>query len=305
MNTVSVIIPAYNSVSFLADCLDSVDAEGVETIVVDDGSTDGTAEMVRSRFPDVRLFCQENRGVSSARNSGLDQAAGRYVVFLDADDRLYKGALRTLCDMLADRMDEDVVIMRSFTSDGEHYPWAGRFDSGRTYTKADMIRLGYVRGSVCGCAFRREYVQQNHLRFPEGIAMGEDLIFLSSALSLGGRVAFQDIAFYEIVQRADSASRSLSPDFMDRYAAGLVAASRLVGDPALRTQACLSMMLGITRVGRKLGYGPQKTFRKGRFAEVLPLRSEGLRENRWMVAMMNCAYPLLFFAQQVKDSLVR
>lgn len=305
MNTVSVIIPAYNCVSFLADSLESVDAKGVETIVVDDGSTDGTAEMVRSRFPLVHVFSQENQGVSKARNVGLDRSNGRYVVFLDADDLLKRGALQTLCDALEKQHEEDIVILRSFASDGEHYPWTGRFESGKSYMKGDIIRSGYVRGSVCGCAFSRDYLLKNRLRFPEGVAMGEDLIFLSSALSVGGTVLFLDVPFYEIVQREGSASRLLTPAFLERYAEGLVSASRLVPDSALRTSTCLSMMLGMMRVGRKLGFGPRKTFRKGRFAEVLPLQSNVLTGNRWAAAMMNHAYPLMFYAQWLKDLLTR
>lgn len=86
---VSVIIPAYNAECFIADTLESVFAQTykpIEVIVVDDGSTDTTAEIVRAKFPQARLFQKPNGGVSSARNLGIRMATGYLVAFLDADD---------------------------------------------------------------------------------------------------------------------------------------------------------------------------------------------------------------------------
>lgn len=302
--SISVIIPAYESAGYLPGCLESAQAPGVEIVLVDDGSSDGTADMVRSHYPDVRVFSQSNQGVSVARNEGVARASGTYVVFLDADDRLLPGSLPDLGISLEER-EQDIVILRSFGSDGEHYPWAGTFEPGTICRKEDIIRAGYVRGSVCGCAFKKSYLIDNQLAFPRGIAMGEDLVFMSMALSAGGSVVFLDIPFYQIEQREGSASRRLTPSFLARYADGLAAAAGLVSDPALRTHTCLSMMLGITRVGKKLGYGPRKTFAEGRFDAVLPLSLEGVRKNRWAVRLMNRAYPLLFYAQILKDRLFR
>src|SRR5215204_5307150 len=92
---VSVIIPCYNQAHFLGEAIESVLAQSYphfEIIVVDDGSTDNTFE-VASHYSKVRLIRQENRGVSRARNAGLRESEGSYVVFLDADDRLLPGAL--------------------------------------------------------------------------------------------------------------------------------------------------------------------------------------------------------------------
>lgn len=84
----SAIIPAYNSAKFLAAALDSVFSqtyEAIECIVVDDGSTDSTAE-VASTYADVLLIRQPNKGVSAARNKGAEVASGEVLGFLDADD---------------------------------------------------------------------------------------------------------------------------------------------------------------------------------------------------------------------------
>ncbi|HET7697253.1 MAG TPA: glycosyltransferase [Vicinamibacterales bacterium] len=86
---ISVVIPCYNQGHYLAQAVSSAasTAHRVETIVVDDGSTDDTPD-VASRYPDVKYVRQQNRGLAAARNRGLEEAAGDLVVFLDADDRL-------------------------------------------------------------------------------------------------------------------------------------------------------------------------------------------------------------------------
>ena len=92
---VTVVIPCYNNASFLHDAIQSVLSQTyqrTELIVVDDGSSDDTSD-VASSYPVTRLIRQPNQGVSAARNAGLSQASGDYVVFLDADDRLLPDAV--------------------------------------------------------------------------------------------------------------------------------------------------------------------------------------------------------------------
>lgn len=88
--SVSVIIPTFDRARVLPRALDSVLAQtrpADEVIVVDDGSTDGTAELIRARYPQVRLIEQSNSGVSAARNRGIEQATGDWIALLDSDDR--------------------------------------------------------------------------------------------------------------------------------------------------------------------------------------------------------------------------
>ncbi len=89
MPTVSVIIPSYNRAGMLKEAIESVlhqDFDDFELIVVDDGSTDDTPELLES-YPSVRMVRQEQtRGVSGARNAGLEQSSGRFIAFLDSDD---------------------------------------------------------------------------------------------------------------------------------------------------------------------------------------------------------------------------
>lgn len=95
---VTVVIPCYNQAHFLGEAIESVLNQSYpdfEIVVVDDGSTDSTSQMASGYArADVRLIRQENQGLSAARNRGLDEARGEYVVFLDADDRLQPEALK-------------------------------------------------------------------------------------------------------------------------------------------------------------------------------------------------------------------
>src|SRR5919199_4520 len=95
---VSVVIPCYNQAHFLREAIESVLEQTYphfEIVVVDDGSTDNTSEVASGYYPSekVRLLRQENKGLSAARNAGLAESGGEYVVFLDADDRLLAEAL--------------------------------------------------------------------------------------------------------------------------------------------------------------------------------------------------------------------
>ena len=94
-DVVTVVIPCFNQAHFLAEAIESVRAQtyqAVELIVVDDGSDDNTTA-VAARYPEVRTVRQTNKGLAEARNAGLREASGRFLVFLDADDLLLPDAI--------------------------------------------------------------------------------------------------------------------------------------------------------------------------------------------------------------------
>jgi glycosyltransferase involved in cell wall biosynthesis len=100
---VSVVIPCFNASRYIAAAIRSVQEQHwkpLEIIVVDDGSTDGSAELVASAFPEVRLIRQANQGAAAARNHGVRQASGTWIAFLDADDIWLPGKLAAQADKL-------------------------------------------------------------------------------------------------------------------------------------------------------------------------------------------------------------
>jgi glycosyltransferase involved in cell wall biosynthesis len=111
---VSVIIPSYNSARFLKDTITSVleqSYKNIEVIVVNDGSTDDTENVIREFDKDLRFFCfkKENGGVSNARNFGFKKSKGDYIAFLDADDMYFPDNLKKKVEYLENNYDFDLA----------------------------------------------------------------------------------------------------------------------------------------------------------------------------------------------------
>ncbi|MBQ3788444.1 MAG: glycosyltransferase [Bacteroidales bacterium] len=185
----SIIIPAYNAEAYLPQCLDSILAQehqDCEVIVVDDGSTDGTAALLE-RYPDVKVVHQKNRGMSTARNRGLDEARGEYILFVDSDDLLTDGALETL---VAELSGEDIIAfnakkLHDATGELTYHPTIREPETtdGWTYFCRHRLEATDIH-FVCiwQRAYRRQFLIDNNLRFADGILRAEDDLFTTQAM---------------------------------------------------------------------------------------------------------------------------
>ncbi|MFF8893516.1 glycosyltransferase family 2 protein [Brevibacterium casei] len=195
MTTVSVIVPVYNGASNLRSTVASVLDQrycGVELIIVDDGSTDSSgalADALAEADPRIRVVHQGNRGVSAARNRGLDEAGGEWIVFLDADDQLVDPLLFDAV-VRAGADDADIVCFGS--SDDPALGAAPGSRAPESRLRASLSESSDVRldqrtvarmiadesaNAVWDKAYRRTVVDAGAVRFVEGIRMGEDLLF--------------------------------------------------------------------------------------------------------------------------------
>lgn len=147
---ISVVIPCYNHGKYLPDAIDSVlsqNHKNIEIVVVDDGSTDCTKEVVCSRYAGtglVKYIYQRNQGLSAARNTGIANSHGKYFVFLDADDWLVENALTTNISFLqANKLAAFVSGGHIIINDHEHYrEEKSEMIDGNYYT--EMLRRNYI-----------------------------------------------------------------------------------------------------------------------------------------------------------------
>lgn len=168
----SVIIPAYNSEMFLAETLDCLDMQflhDMQIIVVDDGSTDKTAEIVEKytkKLGNILYIHQENAGVSAARNNGLDYAMGKYTVFLDSDDIFTPKSLLNIYNALEEN-DADIAIceIQSFGYGGDIVnPVAESLAKEKHIDCSDKRLLwNFLLGNKC---FRTEMIKESGVKFP-------------------------------------------------------------------------------------------------------------------------------------------
>lgn len=179
---VSVITPVFNGESFIKSAVQSVFSQTLqdwELIVVNDGSSDGTAAILDGLDdPRIRVVHQANGGVSSARNAGLELAQGEYVTFLDADDCLLPDALRARSAFLDEHPEVDIVngsvnvvsagdLIRIYKPDLTIGPLLGRLT---TLDEGVFFGVNYM--------LRRGKIQLG--RFPAGASHCEDIIFFLS-----------------------------------------------------------------------------------------------------------------------------
>jgi poly(ribitol-phosphate) beta-N-acetylglucosaminyltransferase len=206
---VSVVVPVYNSQRYLAECLDSIlgqdlPAGRLEVVAVDDGSTDGSGALLddyAARHACVRVVHQENSGwPGRPRNVGLAAARGRYVFFADSDDRLGPEALRRMADF-ADAYSSDVVVAKLVQFDGT--PFGGGIWQTERQVDADLRQAIVTLGPWK--LFRREFVDRQGLRFPEGKVRLEDGIFVTEAYVTARRVSV--LADYDYYFKRDQDDR--------------------------------------------------------------------------------------------------
>jgi len=191
----SFIIPVYNAEHYLTECIDSIlkqTQKDYEIILVDDGSTDNSPELcdeLSINNYEVRTIHKKNGGASSARNSGLTEAKGDYVIFLDSDDYWNdENGLRDVDALTAP--DVDVVVFPSMTLDDE----TGELKPDRYNYSEQMNSLGskeclkYMIGHDLfnvhpgKRAIRRQFLLQNNLFFKEGIRAEDIEWYLRVAL---------------------------------------------------------------------------------------------------------------------------
>lgn len=325
MTLVSIIIPVYNLEHYISDTLASIYGQGVddsvfEVVVVDDGSTDSSADIVRgfsSRHANLRLIQKPNGGVSSARNCGMKNISGRHVIFLDGDDFLAEGALADVVSMLETfKCEPDIIMMKEVLSDthAEKYSWKDisvdyayehrGASFSRKYTGNELFSAGYFRSTVTGLVFGREFLVNTGCTFDEGAHfMGEDFIFINTVLPSARSVILWDRILYMIIVRQGSISRNMSAERYKLAAHNLrsmldssrsVAASVPGSAPAMEYSR-FKMLMHYMKTGIRGGV-PHclMEIRAMLPSGYLPVRTSGVPRERWKMRLMDISLPAFY-----------
>lgn len=223
----SVIIPVYNIEQYLPECLGSCMAQDIreaEFICVDDGSPDDSVRIINeymlrdSRF---RLVRKENGGLSSARNAGMAESQGDWIVFLDGDDRLKEDALAWLlarvrsgeqagapwdiivfgADIFPDNIDENAWFKKTLQFEGSEY---NEFRPEALFNERGAMPF------VWRHAYSARLIRESGVQFDESLKYGEDVIFPMSVFPEAGRILFAEDCLYDYrVNRAGSMTEDM------------------------------------------------------------------------------------------------
>ena len=221
----SVIIPAYNAEHTIRRCLDSLlnqPHENAELIIVNDGSTDTTGEICReyaSRHGCIRYFEKENGGVASARNLGLDNAVGEYILFVDSDDYVTENYFTALDKHTAG--NSDLIMFGKYTYDGntlQHQPLAPVSSETPEETAALLCDAlcEQLMNSAWNKIYRRSLIEEHKIRFDQRLPIGEDKVFaVQYAMHAKTAVFVEDPIYVMSLENILSLSRRQRKDLCD------------------------------------------------------------------------------------------
>lgn len=199
----SIVVPVYNTSDYLKDCFESIfkqTQKEIEVIVINDGSTDDSLyilEQIKKKYPQMIIYNQDNMGLGSSRNKGIELATGEFIYFIDSDDCLVDTALET-CYRYAKGNNLDVVMFDAETFGNIRYE-KGQYDRSEIITEQKMILSGEEFAikywmesfvpSACLIYTSAQFLKQNDLKFSPKIYY-EDNEFYCRMLPLAGRVMY-------------------------------------------------------------------------------------------------------------------
>lgn len=213
---VSIIVPIFNVEKYVSECIESIMSqtyENIQIILVDDGSTDLSAQICDkygSQDQRIEVVHQYNKGVVSARKAGLERAKGDYIGFVDGDDYIVTDMYERLMEEML-RSDADFVHSGYFRNNESIIPFTRRdLEILEDGTREELIRtemLGtqsYIAPSIWSKLFKAEFIKKNFNLVPDNARYGEDWICLFLCLGSCRKISLLDEAYYHYRNREDS-----------------------------------------------------------------------------------------------------
>ena len=216
---ISIIVPIYNVEKYLRQCLDSIQDQSYqnfECLLINDGSPDNSADICKeyvSKDPRFRYIEKENRGVSSARNLGLEHSKGEYITFIDSDDWVDSDYLEVLYKSLTDeKADVAVSTYKQFNMDDNNY-YVHSYQRGyekKIFTGPELIdefialdTFDHSYRFVCGKLVRKCLLDK--IAFNEKTTLGEDMEFWLKLYLISNKIVYVNRDSY--VYRVDNVNR--------------------------------------------------------------------------------------------------
>lgn len=221
---ISIIIPVYNVEQYLKECLESIlqqTYKNLEIIIINDGSTDGSKAIVTPYLKDKRIkyIEQTNKGLSGARNKGLKNSTGKYVLFVDSDDYIEKNMIKEIiflmetCNVDLVRFNADSFVEEVNENLNENnYNFSHRLEENKLYEEEslDMNRRTFC-SSVCLYMMTRELINNNQLTFHENI-FHEDELFTTQVFLNTKKMMYKNVSYYHRRYRNDSIMTDISTE---------------------------------------------------------------------------------------------
>ena len=166
----SIIVPVYKVEKYIRECIESILYQTFsdwELILVDDGTPDNSGRICdeyAAKDSRIHVYHKDNRGVSSARNLGLDNAHGEWVTFVDSDDRLELNALSSISDCLK-KNDADLI---QFKSDRTDIEYNGDYDTVLDFSRYVIYEYPVT---VWGSVFKTSIINKRYIRFRDNIKL--------------------------------------------------------------------------------------------------------------------------------------
>lgn len=280
MEKVSVIVPIYNAEPFIQQCVESIASQTypeLEIILIDDGSGDKSLEIcreLRSADGRIRILCQEHKGVSAARNQGLETATGSYLLFIDSDDMIHPELVEAFVRQM-DKCGADLAFCdyRKLESHDMDQTWSQLFErhdmlqwelaDGAKSAQWFYVKFLYVLRAIGGKMIRRNVI--GTLRFDENLSKGEDTFFMYHLLHKEIHMAHLVQEWYLYRMHAASVTHSLEVEKSsyyydcyrtsrdDEYAKGQLAFA-MIWERNL-SSTIVNVLMKMKKAGDQEGYG--------------------------------------------------
>ena len=238
MIELSIVIPIFNAERYIEECLCSILNEidmQTEVLLFDDGSSDNSYEII-NRYAginkQIKSYHHENRGVSYTRNRGIAKATGKYIMFVDADDKLKKGWYTTV--LSGCESGKDIVYF------GKQIGFTPLNTIPKTeiikniFCVPDKVNLGNL-SSPWSKLYRRDFIRENGISFDEALINGEDLLFNLEAILKTNAFGIESAQFYQYRIWQGSSSKKFNDKFFDSNLQFLTKAERLLNKTEIPT----------------------------------------------------------------------